>query len=57
MKQFLLALCLLTSTLFAYSQQETISLPEPTKLDGMPLMEALSKRHSHRDFSGQELDN
>lgn len=57
MKQFLLALCLLTSTLFVYSQQETIILPEPTKSGGMPLMEALSKRQSHRTFNGQELDN
>ncbi|MEK8126047.1 SagB/ThcOx family dehydrogenase [Methylocystis sp. IM4] len=34
---------------------ETIVLPEPQKEGGIPLMEAISKRRSDREFSGQEL--
>lgn len=34
---------------------ETIALPEPHKEGGIPLMEALSKRRSDREFSSQEL--
>lgn len=56
MKQFLVALCLLASTLVVYSQNQVIDLPSPQNTGGMPLMEAMSKRHSHRNFSGQELD-
>lgn len=56
MKQFLLALCLWGTTLFAFSQQEVIELPAPVKTGGKPLMEALNERQSHRDLSGQEMD-
>ena len=34
---------------------ETIVLPEPQKEGGIPLMEAISKRRSDREFSIQEL--
>lgn len=34
---------------------EIIPLPEPQKEGGVPLMEALSKRRSDREFSSQEL--
>ena len=34
---------------------EIIALPEPQKEGGVPLMEALSKRRSDREFSSQEL--
>jgi SagB-type dehydrogenase family enzyme len=33
----------------------SIALPSPDKTGGLPLMEALSKRHSARDFSPDEL--
>jgi SagB-type dehydrogenase family enzyme len=33
-----------------------ISLPQPDKTGGMPLMDALSKRCSSRSFSSKELD-
>jgi len=36
---------------------QDISLPEPEKTGGMPLMEALSKRSTHREFSSDEIDN
>ncbi len=57
MKQFLVALCLLASTLFVYSQQEVIDLPAPVKTGGKPLMEAFSERQSNREYTGQEMDN
>jgi nitroreductase len=34
---------------------ETIVLPEPQKEGGIPLMEAISKRRSDREFASQEL--
>jgi nitroreductase len=34
---------------------KTISLPAPTKEGGLPLMQALTKRHSSRDFSPKAL--
>ncbi|RTL85736.1 MAG: SagB/ThcOx family dehydrogenase [Hyphomicrobiales bacterium] len=34
---------------------ETIILPEPQKEGGIPLMEAISKRRSDREFASQEL--
>ncbi|MGB8401595.1 SagB/ThcOx family dehydrogenase [Bradyrhizobium sp.] len=33
----------------------TIALPAPDKTGGMPLMEAMAKRHSAREFSAREL--
>ena len=33
----------------------TIALPAPDKTGGMPLMEAMAKRHSAREFSPEEL--
>lgn len=57
MKQFLIALCLLASTLFVYSQQDVINLPAPEKKGGKPLLEAFNDRQSHREYTGQEMDN
>lgn len=57
MKQFLIALCLLASTLFVYSQQNVIDLPAPVKSGGLPLMEALNQRQSNREYTGKEMDN
>ena len=37
------------------SQPKTISLPLPDRKGGMPLMEALDKRHSTREFMDKEL--
>ncbi len=53
-KYFLLALSLLM--LVTVSAQD-INLPKPEKKGGMPLMEALDKRSSYRDFSTEEIDN
>jgi nitroreductase len=36
---------------------QDIILPKPVKTGGMPLMEALSKRSSSREFSTADLDN
>ncbi len=36
---------------------QDISLPKPKTTGGMPLMEALSKRQSSREFSTRDLDN
>lgn len=36
---------------------QDILLPKPVKTGGMPLMEALSKRASSREFSSADLDN
>ena len=38
-------------------QAQDITLPQPVKTGGMPLMEALNKRASAREFSSQKLDN
>lgn len=35
--------------------QERITLPQPQKTGGMPLMEALNRRATDREFSGQSL--
>lgn len=36
---------------------QDIALPKPVKTGGMPLMEALNKRSSSREFSTADLDN
>jgi len=36
---------------------QDITLPQPVKTGGMPLMEALSKRSSSREFSTADIDN
>ncbi len=36
---------------------QDITLPQPQKNGGMPLMEALSKRSTHREFSSDEIDS
>lgn len=54
MKAFFIALGLLLS-LNTFAQD--IQLPQPVKTGGMPLMEALNKRSSHREFSSEEIDN
>lgn len=35
--------------------QKIINLPAPRKTDGMPLMEALDKRHTDRDFTSEGI--
>ena len=42
---------------FTTMQAQDITLPQPVKTGGMPLMEALSKRSSSREFSPEKLDN
>lgn len=41
---------------FASGQSTDIQLPEPQTEGGMPLMEALSKRHSSRSYKQDDLD-
>jgi nitroreductase len=53
-KQLLLTAFLMTVTLLS---AQDIKLPQPVKTGGMPLMEALSKRASTREFSTAALDN
>lgn len=58
MKKILFGLALsvfIISTSFA--QEAVLKLPDPQKTGGMPLMEALSKRSSHKKFNGKEFDN
>ena len=50
---FLLSIVLLT--LEGFSQAKTITLPPPDRKGGMPLMEALDKRSSTREFLVSEL--
>jgi hypothetical protein len=50
---FVLAYTQATPNVYA---QESIQLPEPSKSGGMPLYEALSKRHSTRSFKADELN-
>lgn len=58
MKQLLIAICLFSCALFAYSQQEVINLPAPVKTGGKPLMDALNERKSyHEGFIDKDLDN
>lgn len=54
MKQFFLILGLF---LVASISAQDIVLPEPVTTGGMPLMEALSKRSSNREFSAEGIDN
>ncbi|MDR0575453.1 MAG: SagB/ThcOx family dehydrogenase [Tannerella sp.] len=54
MKQFFLLLGLLFITNIS---AQDIVLPKPVTTGGMPLMEALSKRSSSREFSAREIDN
>lgn len=36
---------------------QDISLPQPVKTGGMPIMDALNNRSSHREFSEENIDN
>ena len=48
----------LVSALLVFNlSAQDIVLPKPVITGGMPLMEALSKRSTHRDFSTAEIDN
>jgi SagB-type dehydrogenase family enzyme len=55
MKQFLLLMALLLT--MCSSTAQDITLPQPVKTGGMPLMEALSKRATNRAFAPEELDH
>jgi SagB-type dehydrogenase family enzyme len=50
----LLTLIIMAASIFASAQ--SITLPQPQKTGGKPLMEALNDRHSTREFSDRELD-
>lgn len=55
MKNLKLLILLTFVGIYAISNAQGIDLPAPDKSGGMPLMEALSKRSSSREFSAQEL--
>jgi nitroreductase len=50
-----LALAVLFLALPAFGQQKTIQLPKPQITGGMPLMEALAKRQTTREFADKPL--
>ncbi len=54
MKKFLLTAALFI-TFQASANAETLNLPQPDKTGGIPLMEAISKRQSVREFSAKEI--
>ena len=51
----LLIFILIASFLSDGVMAQNVKLPEPDKKDGMPLMQALNERSSHREFSSKEL--
>ena len=55
MKKFLLTAALFI-TFQSSANAETLNLPQPDKTGGIPLMEAISKRQSVREFSAKEID-
>ena len=55
MKNIFVSLGLLFMSLNVSAQD--IALPKPVKTGGMPLMEALNNRATHREFSSENLDN
>jgi nitroreductase len=56
MKRLFLIQFIAFFTILSASAQDII-LPQPIKTGGMPLMDALSKRSSCREFSNEEIDN
>jgi SagB-type dehydrogenase family enzyme len=54
MKNLFLTLLLIMNSLFLFSQNN-ITLPQPKKIGGMPLMEVLAKRSTSRSFQSKEL--
>ncbi|MDD4556558.1 MAG: nitroreductase family protein [Alphaproteobacteria bacterium] len=57
MKKMILVLsAILLGTFDVMAAENSVALPEAQKTGGMPLMEALSKRHTTKEFSGQALD-
>ncbi|MDR0961613.1 MAG: SagB/ThcOx family dehydrogenase [Mediterranea sp.] len=55
MRKYLLLMGLILTMCNAPAQD--INLPQPQKTGGMPLMDALSKRATTREFSAEALDN
>jgi SagB-type dehydrogenase family enzyme len=55
MKTITLVAIMAFTALLSLNAQD-ITLPQPVKTGGMPLMEALSKRQSCRQFSTEEID-
>lgn len=55
MKRIILSIFTLLLLAGPMTAQELIKLPEPNKTGGIPLMQALSERHSSRDFIDKEL--
>lgn len=51
---FFSSLVLITQ-LSAAQQADTIPMPDPVRLGGKPLMQALNDRHSSRNFTEKEL--
>ncbi len=57
MKKYFVVTILMVFAVQAMAQQQFISLPEPQKSGGMPLMDALNARQTVRAFSPQEIDS
>ncbi len=55
MKTILVTLALFIFTQIAPVRAQNIQLPPPDKEGGIPLMQALNERGSHREFSNQEI--
>jgi SagB-type dehydrogenase family enzyme len=55
MKRFITIIFILLLSLNCISQPKTIALPQPVRKGGMPLMEALDKRCSTREFDNRTL--
>ena len=53
-KFYILAILILLNSCYNIEVGETITLPDPDKVGGMTLNEALNKRHSSRDFDGSK---
>lgn len=55
MKKFFALLLVLIMSIPAFSEEEIITLPEPAKTGGLPLMEAISLRRSSANYQDTEL--
>lgn len=53
--KLLFLVLLVFNSIILVAQNDTIILPSPVKTGGMPLMEALSKRSTNRDFIDKEF--
>jgi hypothetical protein len=55
LKQSALLILLVIFCMQLFAQPKILALPKPDRKGGMPLMEALDRRCTTREFSGKEL--